>query len=172
MPLLFSRPVTVAVDVAAWGFIHASTGYFVHRLPLARLERDGFVHRERRMERGGRFYVERLRIKRWKRLLPEAGDVFTGGFNKRHLAEWGGPYLIRYAAETRRAELGHWLAVAAAPLFFLWNPYQVGFVMLAYALVVNGPCLAAQRYNRLRLTRILAEREARERHLPGPSGFS
>ncbi|WP_367619250.1 hypothetical protein [Planococcus shenhongbingii] len=28
-----------------------------------------------------------------------------------------------FAAETKRAELTHWLSIIPAPLLFLWNPF-------------------------------------------------
>ena len=155
--------VKVAVDVVAWACIHASTGYLVHRLPARRFERDTALTRPRRFERDGRLYTDVLRIKRWKASLPEAGAFFAGGFDKKHLAGAGSDDLATFARETRRAELGHWLAAVAAPVFFLWNPPGVGVAMLVYAVAANGPCIAAQRYNRLRLLRILRRREESRR---------
>ena len=149
-----SKPLLVLVDVLSWAVIHAGTGYLVHRLPARRFERDTWLTRPRRWERGGRLYADLLRIKRWKHLLPEAGALFAGGFDKRRLTSRDAGYLATYARETRRAELGHWLAAAGAPLFFLWNPWPVGVVMLVYAALVNAPCIASQRYNRIRLLRI------------------
>ena len=149
-----SKPLLVLVDIVAWGFIHAATGYFVHRLPARLFERDTWLTRPRAWERGGRTYVTRFRIKRWKHLLPEAGALFSGGFDKRRLTTRDPRYLATYTRETRRAELGHWLAAAGAPLFFLWNPWWVGVVMLTYAVAANGPCVLSQRYNRIRLLRI------------------
>ena len=153
-----SKPLLVLVDVVAWALVHASTGYLVHRLPSHRFASDTWLTRPRRWEREGRFYVEVLRIKRWKHLLPEAGALFAGGFDKRHLRGREPGYLATYTRETRRAELGHWLAAAAAPLFFLWNPWPVGAAMLVYAVVANGPCICSQRYNRIRLLRIVGLR--------------
>ena len=148
----------VAVDIVAWGAIHASTGYLVHRLPATRFDHDTALTRPRRIERDGRLYTDVFRIKRWKHRLPEAGAFFAGGFDKRHLPSASDDDLASFARETRRAELGHWLAAAGAPLFFLWNPAAVGVVMLVYAALANGPCIAAQRYNRLRIVRILRRR--------------
>ncbi len=169
MPLVFSQPVTVVVDIVAWGVIHASTGLLVHRLPARRFDHDTWITRAKRIERDGDLYVDVFRIKRWKRLLPEAGDVFAGGFDKRRLGGVDDRSLLRYILETRRAEVGHWLAAAFAPLFFLWNPYQVGLVMLVYAVASNGPCVASQRYNRLRLLRIVDLRSRSSRR-PGSAG--
>ena len=150
--------VAIAADAAAWTLVQAGTGYFVHRLSDRRLERDGWLMRERAWERGGRYYVDVLRIRRWKALLPEAGAAFPGGFDKRHLRGRGPAELARHIRETRRAELGHWLAIAPTPLFVWCSPPLLAPFMVVYAAAVNLPCIAAQRYNRLRLQRALARR--------------
>ena len=155
MPPIRLDPVpNVIVDVAAWALFHAATGYAVHRLPMHRLQRDNWLLRPRSFEQDGRFY-ERLGIRRWKDALPEAGDVFTGGMSKRELPGRGPTGLRRFAAETRRAELGHWSAMACGPLFVLWNPPLVAAVMVAYGVLINAPFIAVQRYNRLRIRRLL-----------------
>jgi glycosyl-4,4'-diaponeurosporenoate acyltransferase len=156
-----SDPVTVLVDVVAWGLVHAGAGYLAHRVPVAWLARDRWLFRERRVERGGRLYTRVLRIDRWKDRLPEAGALFAGGISKRHVtaADQGG--LQRFVIETRRAELAHWMAAAPGPLFALWNPPAVVPLMIAYGLVVNLPFIAVQRYNRLRASRVLRGRAAR-----------
>lgn len=169
MAASFSAPVTVLVDVLAWGAIHASTGYFVHRLSTERFRADNRLTRPRAIERGGALYTETFRIRRWKRLLPEAGALFAGGFDKKRLGGRDPLRLERYMAETRRAELGHVLALLAAPAFFAWNPWPVGVFMLAYAIIANGPCIAAQRYNRLRIQRVLLLRGAPSRPDPRPA---
>ena len=46
--------------------------------------------------------------------------------------------------------------MACGPLFVLWNPPAVAAVMVAYGVVVNAPFIAIQRFNRLRIGRILA----------------
>lgn len=165
-----SKPLLVLVNVVAWAVVHASTGYLVHRLSTRRFERDTWLTRPRRFERDGRLYVDVFRVKRWKHLLPEAGALFAGGFDKRRLTSRDDAYLSTYLRETRRAELGHWLAVAAVPLFFLWNPAWIGLIMVVYALAANGPCVISQRYNRSRLRRIAGRREGppfTERRAPG-----
>jgi glycosyl-4,4'-diaponeurosporenoate acyltransferase len=166
----------LAVNVAAWAAIHALSGYAVHKLPPSRLARDGWLFRPRPFERDGRFYADRLRIKRWKDRLPEAGALFAGGVSKRHLPVDGD--LARFAVETRRAELGHWLATVPAPLFVLWNPPGIAAAMVFYALVVNLPFIAIQRYNRCRIGRLLRSSTPRsptaaaERSARGTNGAS
>lgn len=149
------RPLwaAVAADAAAWAGVQVGAGYLAHRLPDRALERDGWLLRERAWEGGGRFYVEVARIRGWKGLLPEAGGFFAGGVSKRSLGGRGADNLARLARETRRAELGHWLMMAPAPLFVLCNRPLLAPFMAVYALAVNLPCIAAQRYNRIRLLR-------------------
>ena len=146
----------VAADAAAWAAVQVGTGYVVHRLPAHLLDRDRWLWRERAWERGGQWYVDVARIRRWKGLLPEAGAAFEGGFDKRHLRGRTAADLDRFAAETRRAELGHWLAVLPAPAFVALNPPLLAPFMVLYPLAVNLPCIAAQRYNRIRLRRAAA----------------
>jgi len=145
----------VLANVAFWAAAHAGTGYLVHRLPADRLRRDGWLLRARRFEGQGRLY-ERARIRRWKDRLPEAGALFAGGVSKRRLPPGRTAGLERFAVETRRAELGHWLALAAGPLSIAWNPPAGAAAMVAYGVLVNLPFIAIQRYNRQRAQRVLA----------------
>ena len=170
----------VAVDAVAWCGVQVASGYLVHTLPDDWLDADHWLWRERAFERDGRLYRRTLAVPKWKRLLPEAGAVFGGGFDKRVLRSWDSAELVRYGRETRRAELGHWLALAPLPLFTLWNPPWLWPAMALYALAVNGPCIISQRYNRLRLSRVLAGRangsrsssRARRRSSLGTTGSS
>lgn len=158
MGYVLSRPATVVADVLAWALFHAATGYAAHRVAERRLGRDWFVHRPRRFEREGEWYARRLRVKRWKGWLPEAGDLFRGGFDKSRVTSTEPSYLERYVRETRRAELAHWWCLSCSPLFGLWNPPAVVAAMVAYGVVANVPCIVAVRYNRFRLQRILRKR--------------
>lgn len=149
------QTVTVAVDVVAWGVFHAATGYAAHRLGDERLGCDGFVLRQRGFERDGRFYRRRLRIHRWKDRLPEAGALFAGGVSKRQLPSADVAGLEQFVRETRRAELGHWWAMACSPLFVLWNPPLPAAILMGYGVLVNLPFILIQRYNRFRTQAIL-----------------
>lgn len=155
MPLIdVAKPTLLIIDIVAWGVIHAATGYLVHTLPSTWLEHGDWLYRPRRYERDGGLY-ERLAVKRWKDRLPEAGGLFPGGLSKRSLFGRDAEHLERFAVETRRAELGHWLAALGGPLFFLWNPPGIAAVMVVYAVAVNAPFIVIQRYNRLRIARVL-----------------
>ena len=148
--------VAAAADAAAWSCVQLGAGYLAHRLPDRVLEADGWLLRERAWERRGRFYVETARIRRWKGLLPEAGAFFAGGMSKRTLAGRTSTDLARLARETRRAELAHWMMMVPTPVFIACNRAMLAPFMPLYALAVNVPCIAAQRYNRIRLRRAAA----------------
>lgn len=155
MPVIdLSSPVVVVLNVLAWALIHTGTGYAMHRLPPGRLGSDGPVLRARVLERDGRIY-ERLHIRRWKDRLPEAGALFAGGVSKRRLPGRDPADLELFAIETRRAERAHWLALVLGPIAVVWNPPVGAVAMIAYGVVVNAPFIVVQRYNRLRIARLL-----------------
>jgi glycosyl-4,4'-diaponeurosporenoate acyltransferase len=148
----------VLVSSAAWAVIGVTSGWAVSRIPLRRLEHDTWLTRPRRFEDHGRVYERRLRIRRWKDRLPEAGGVFRGGTSKRHLGGASDAALERFAAETRRAELVHWINACAGPLFLIWCPWGLGLVMVAFGLAAHLPFVVIQRSNRARIERVLAAR--------------
>jgi glycosyl-4,4'-diaponeurosporenoate acyltransferase len=147
--------VLALIDAGVWAAWSALSGYAAHRVSDARLSHDNRLFRVRRFEAGGRFYERVMRIKQWKDLLPDAGALFQGGVSKQDLVGRDREHLERFAVETRRAELTHWLILAAAPWFLLWNPWWLGLAMVGYGIVANVPCVAIQRYNRARLLRII-----------------
>jgi glycosyl-4,4'-diaponeurosporenoate acyltransferase len=151
----------VVADAAVWAGWSALVGYAAHRMPVARLERDGWLTRLRRFEADGHVY-ERLGVRRWKDRLPELGDAFRGGVSKRRLPGRDVAALACFAAETRRAELVHWAIPAVLPVFAWWNPPGLFAAMAAYAVLANAPCVVVQRYNRGRLARII-DRDAEAR---------
>ena len=151
-----------------WTVLSTTVGYATHRLSDARFAGDGLVLRARRWERDGALYEDRLHIKSWKAHLPEAGHWFAGGFDKKHLGEGTTAHLQQFVIETRRAEWTHWILLLAGPFFLLWNPWGLGLVMVAYAVVANGPCILIQRYNRSRLERVLGRARRRSERAPDP----
>ena len=68
-------------------------------------------------------------------------------------------HLRRWVIETCRSEFCHWIAIAASPLFFLWNRPAVGFVMIIYSLLFNLPLVIVQRHNRPRFLAAVARTE-------------
>ncbi|MFP4377562.1 MAG: hypothetical protein ACLFP4_11015 [Spirochaetales bacterium] len=139
----------------AWVVIEIGSGYLTNRLPLRLFEADGPLTRTRRWEREGQIYAGVLRVHRWKDALPEAGAMFSGGFAKRSLRDRSPRHLDRFIAETRRAELTHWLPVLFSLTFFAWNPFHVAVWMPIVGLLANAPFIVVQRYLRPRLARLL-----------------
>jgi len=103
-------------------------------------------------------YQRCLRIRRWKRWIPDAGNALPGGITKASLARRDHQALLRLVAETRRAELVHWALWPLWLLTVLWLPAPGVALNLLFATVFNLPCLLLQRYNRLRLRQLLARR--------------
>jgi glycosyl-4,4'-diaponeurosporenoate acyltransferase len=160
--LLLDPPLwaVVVADVAGWGAWSAAVGWWAASRPASRFAADSRLTRLRPFEAGGAWYERHLAIRRWKDRTPEAGDLFPGGLSKRSLPGRGRDGLERFAAETRRAEVVHWLVPLAAVPMAAWNPWPLELAMVAYAVLANVPCLLIQRYNRARIEAILSRRSA------------
>jgi glycosyl-4,4'-diaponeurosporenoate acyltransferase len=102
----------------------------------------------------------RLGVRRWKHLLPDAGSMLPGAFTKRHLGSTDPASLARFAAETRRSELVHWLSLVCVVPCVAWRPAVVGVPMVAVAVLLNGPCILALRDTRARIVAVLDRQAA------------
>lgn len=142
-------------NLLGWPVIHLAVAGALQSLPSEWFRRDSWLTAPRSWERDGRFYRERLGIRRWKALLPD-GAPWLGGFAKKHLRSHDPAYLAKFLLEIRRAEIAHWCMLACLPVFFSWDPPWACWVMTFYALGANLPCILAQRYNRLVLGRVTA----------------
>jgi len=148
-----SAPLAIGLDSVLWSGWSILIGLVGSRWSAQRVGRDGPLTRLRAFEAGGGFY-RALGIRRWKPFLPDAGG-FAGGRRKSLGRPLERTSWAALAAETRRAERVHWLIAAAAPLTVVWNSGILLASMAAYALIANAPCIAAQRYNRLRLVALV-----------------
>ncbi len=154
MLIHLSIPWLIAVNVVAWPVFHLGIAWLATRVPTHWFDPSSPLYRIRPWERGGSVY-ERMGVRRWKKWLPDGAAWFRGGFPKRALASADAEYRRRFLIETCRGEWAHWMQILSAALFFLWNPWSLGLVMVAYALAANMPCIIAQRFNRIRLARSL-----------------
>jgi glycosyl-4,4'-diaponeurosporenoate acyltransferase len=152
MPIELPTAWIIVLNVAGWPVIQFGLAWVFTRMPVRWFKPPD----PRAWEQGGRFYDRVFGIKRWKDRLPDAARWFAGGFAKGELVAIDAGYLDRFLCETWRGELCHWAAMAFVPVFFLWNPWWADLIMVGYALAANLPCILAQRYNRLRLRRLLA----------------
>jgi glycosyl-4,4'-diaponeurosporenoate acyltransferase len=147
--------ITILIDVITWFIIHIGVSYIMTRQPSTSFSSDSSLYRKRSWERNGRFYEKLFRLKSWKRRLPDGAIIFKNGFRKKHLKETDKDYLEFFIRETCRAELTHWIVFLFGPLFLIWNLWWVGVVMILYSTISNTPCIITQRYNRIRLQRIV-----------------
>jgi glycosyl-4,4'-diaponeurosporenoate acyltransferase len=153
----------VIVSCVVWALIGTVTGFVGSRLPDRRIDHDSWLTRIRAFEEDGRLYRRWLRLDHWRDRLPEAGGLFPGGVSKRHLGGTDDDHLRRFAMETRRAELVHWMNLSAGPFFIIWCGIPLGLCMLAFGIVAHTPFICIQRSNRARLERVLAGRARRDR---------
>jgi len=144
----------VAANVGAWLVIHVGISVLAARMKTTSFNPQSWLYRQRIWERGGRTYKALLKVKKWKRLLPDGAAVFKGGFRKKRLPNRDGQYIERFILETCRAEFTHWVILASSVIFFVWNDWWIGVIMVAYGFLANMPCIVTQRYNRIRLNRI------------------
>ena len=151
--LVLSTFSTVLLDIVAWLFFHLAVSYWVTRRPAEKFSCLNGWYRPRSFEKETRLY-RILRVHDWKSNLPDAAPWFAGP-PKSKLPGRHKVALSLFLTETCRGELAHWLTFLCGPLFFLWNKPWVGAVMMFYAGLINFPCILVQRYNRLRLWRIL-----------------
>ena len=159
--MLFRLPTFYAVmlDILAWSVIHIGVSYMMTQVPLGHFDSNFWIYRGRRWENNGRIYEKIFRLRIWKKLLPDGAALFKKGFEKKHLKGLDCSYLNEFVRETCRAELTHWVVFLVSPIFFIWNLWWVGIVMIFYATLANMPCIISQRYNRIRLKRVLYRRE-------------
>jgi glycosyl-4,4'-diaponeurosporenoate acyltransferase len=142
-----------AANLVGWPILHLAIGYVALRVPPHNFARDTWLTALRPWEQDGYLYRDWLAIRKWKSILPD-GAPWLGGFAKKKLRERNSAYLAQFLIETRRAEIAHWFMLGCLPIFFIWNPPWARWVMTAYALVANLPCILVQRYNRFTLNRI------------------
>jgi len=154
---------TIALDFIMWLVIHLGVSVSVAKIKPDAFDPESWLYRGRSWEREGKIYKAFLGVKKWKRVLPDGAAVFKSGFRKKHLRNQDAVYIHRFIIETCRAELAHWVIFVFSFVFFIWNDWWVGMIMVAYALIVNMPCVIAQRYNRARLKRF--EKRCAERTL-------
>ena len=145
---------TILLDIAAWLIIHVIVSYLMTHIPLSLFDTEFWLYRQKKWEKNGKIYARIFRLKKWKKRLPDGAALFKKGFQKKQLKRLDEIYLGNFIRETCRAEITHWIMFLLSPVFFIWNIWWVGIVMIVYAILVNVPCIIIQRYNRIRLKRV------------------
>lgn len=145
------------IDIAYWPVIQVSVSALIVRMPQSSFLSENSVTRPRSFEISLRLY-RNLHVPRWKKRLPDWGSL-VGGQSKR-VDVYKPADRSRFLAETRRAEIAHWIQLMCAAFCWIWNPVWAAVLMTAYAVLTNAPCILAQRYNRILLLRTDAHRQA------------
>jgi len=153
------------LNVAGWLIIQLSLAWIFTVLPLAAFNPAEPADIGKR----SRAHKDIFAVRRWKGLLPDGARWLGGGFAKKTLAGTDPSYLRRFIRETRRGEMCHWVAIACAPVFFVWNPWWGDLIIIVYAFAANLPCILTQRFNRSRLWHLVSRhRSARIDSAPMP----
>jgi glycosyl-4,4'-diaponeurosporenoate acyltransferase len=151
------------IDFMAWLVINLSVAGVLSRLQPNSFHPKSWLFKERSGEKGSRLYEHLFKIKKWKGWLPDGAEVSRKAFKKKHLQTADSTYIRIFILETCRAEILHWIIFLFGFIFFIWNPWYVGIIMIIYAAFTNLPCVITQRYNRIRLERLLAATLEREK---------
>ena len=158
--IFLSRTETIILCFFIWGFIQASATLICMKLPDRFFRPEAPFYRAHAFERNGEIYNRIFKVHRWKRFLPDGGAVWKkNGFRKRNLKDMTAENLKRFQIESARGEMTHWLAISLFWVFGFIAAAYVLWMMLAYALAVNLPCIIAQRYNRPRVNRLLKRKQ-------------
>jgi glycosyl-4,4'-diaponeurosporenoate acyltransferase len=96
-----------------------------------------------------------LKIRSWKKIIPDGATIFNEGFKKKNLKGTQKDYLFQFIEETRRAEYSHLLQMIPCVTFFIFNDFWIAMIMVAYAFIFNLPLIWLQRYNRIRFQRLV-----------------
>jgi len=148
---------TILLNIAIWLIIHMGVSYLMTHIPLSSFDTGFWLYKQRKWEKNSKIYVRIFGLKKWKKRLPDGAALFKKGFQKKHLKGIDDIYLDNFIRETCRAEITHWIMFLLSPVFFIWNIWWVGIVMIMYAILVNLPCIIIQRYNRIRLKRVYSK---------------
>ena len=161
MRLLYLDTIpSLILCIFLWLFFKLAAVFISRRLPGRFFDGDNRLFRTYAWEDNGHIYERLFYVKRWKKRLPDGG-AYGGekGYRKRYLSSYKTTNLERFIEESARGELVHWLAIWPFIFFALFvEPYVVA-IMLIYTLLVNLPCIIAQRYNRPRIKKIIKEKK-------------
>jgi glycosyl-4,4'-diaponeurosporenoate acyltransferase len=138
-----------------WPIMQVGAGLIGRSLPTKILTMDRWLFKPRKWEENNNIYHKIFFVHKWKKFLPDGDSFIKGGFEKKKLKSFDREYLERFIVESCRAETAHWLQILPFWIFGFFAPFFVVFLMLIYAIIVNIPCIIAQRYNRPRIKALI-----------------
>lgn len=153
--------------IAIWAFLPMGFSFLCQKLPSRFFNYKNALFRTKSFEKKGGIYKSIFKIHLWKVYLPDGAGVTKSGYTKKHLTDFSNTNLALFLEESCRAELGHLLGITPFWIFGFFLPPVAIPIMLIYALIVNVPCILAQRYNRPRILELMKKREQREEKVYG-----
>lgn len=139
--------------------VHLGVSWVILKLSPRWFAPTRWWFRERDWECRGMAYQSIFRVRSWKGWLPDGG-AWLGGFEKAGLSSQDASYLRDFRTECCRGEVAHFVQLGLLLGALAWNPWPVaGGLMLGYAVLSNLPCVVVQRFNRLRVGRLLVRVE-------------
>lgn len=148
--------ITLLLFFIVWPSIQVGGAWLALNLPNRFYSAKRFPFKSYNFERNGQIYQTLFRIKNWKHLLPDGASVWKKkGYQKKHITSFEIRNLNTFLIESCRAEMTHIVPIALFWVFFLITTPLITWIMFAYSLIVNLPCIIAQRYNRPRVIRLI-----------------
>lgn len=155
-PLIPVSPWLMRIlNIVLWPIFHLGISKITLKTPDIKFKKDGWLYRQRKYEANGFFYEKILKIRWWKKWIPDGATIFNEGFKKKNLQGTQKHYIQNFIEETRRAEYSHILQIFPCVTFFIFNEFSIAMIMVIYAFAFNLPLIWLQRYNRFRFQRLL-----------------
>lgn len=155
MQIIFLSPLlTLILDILAWLVFNLGISFLCSRIPDRCLNPQGRFFMASRWEKEGQIYEQLFHVRTWKQRIPNGAKMFDANLSLEKLPDRRPESLDHWLKESIRAEICHWLLILPGLLFFLWNPYPVGWVMLLFAFLFNIGPIILQRFNRPRLRKL------------------
>ncbi len=123
MQIIFlPQGLTILLCFIVWPILQVSAALLCTRLPDRCFDYAAWFYRAHRWENDGELYEQWLRVRRWKKYLPDGGSLVKGGFEKKKLVSFSKDNLDKYLLESCRAEMIHWLAILPFWVFGFFTP--------------------------------------------------
>jgi glycosyl-4,4'-diaponeurosporenoate acyltransferase len=145
----------LVLNIILWPIYHLMISKITLHTSEQKFKQDSWLYRQRKFEKDGLFYERVLKIRSWKKIIPDGATIFNKGFKKKNLKETQKDYLFQFIEETRRAEYSHLLQMIPCVTFLIFNDFWIAMIMVAYAFIFNLPLIWLQRYNRIRFHRLV-----------------
>ena len=139
-------------------FFFATVGILSHiigeSLPRKRFHYDAWPYKPYAWEDDGAFYNRVLRIRRWRRFLPDKSKAVKSMYRKSLGANFSESHVKRLIQESCVAEFVHLMLALSSPFVFAFMEGKGAlFCCIAFALG-NVPFILIQRYNRPMLVKL------------------